>query len=261
MPGACARTSITRLNVSSARHCRLCASATKDVLQLAGYFLEENSQTQTRQACAWMLPLQAALLNHRSWSGNVRGARALHQPRRAQALSRNDGSASRAGTRLRIVTLGLCRSLGSGPRRLPPHRPQPPWTRPPLRWRPRLVCAAAVSAYERQLVSSSLARHRQQLGRRSARAAARSSQSAAPGQAALRSTGPDQRPWMPSSSTSKFSVALGERRGLHHGCHRLFREDMSAWPCHPLSSSARPSVQQGITPLSGKLMGCLGDRS
>jgi anaerobic nitric oxide reductase transcription regulator len=110
-----------------------------DVLQLAGYFLEENRSRLRLGGLRLDAAAQAALLN-RSWSGNVRELEHCISRAVLRALSRHDGSASRAGARLRIVTLGLA-DLWERARRLPPNRRQRPWSRPPRRLRPRPACA------------------------------------------------------------------------------------------------------------------------
>jgi len=129
-----------------------------DVLQLAGYFLEENRSRLRLGGLRLDAAAQAALLN-RSWPGNVRELEHCISRAVLRALSRNDGSASRAGTRLRIVTLGLAdlwerAEVPAAAQATAPMDPATPAAAPEAGLR------AAVSAYERQLVSSSLARHR-----------------------------------------------------------------------------------------------------
>ena len=129
-----------------------------DVLQLAGYFLEENRSRLRLGGLRLDAAAQAALLN-RSWPGNVRELEHCISRAVLRALSRNDGSASRAGTRLRIVTLGLADlwERAEAPAAAQATAPMDPATPAAA---PEAGLRAAVSAYERQLVSSSLARHR-----------------------------------------------------------------------------------------------------
>jgi len=129
-----------------------------DVLQLAGYFLEENRSRLRLGGLRLDTAAQAALLN-RSWPGNVRELEHCISRAVLRALSRNDGSASRAGTRLRIVTLGLADlwERVEAPAAAQATAPLDPATATAA---PEAGLRAAVSAYERQLVSSSLARHR-----------------------------------------------------------------------------------------------------
>ncbi|MEN2386184.1 MULTISPECIES: nitric oxide reductase transcriptional regulator NorR [Comamonas] len=129
-----------------------------DVLQLAGYFLEENRSRLRLGGLRLDAAAQAALLN-RSWPGNVRELEHCISRAVLRALSRNDGSASRAGTRLRIVTLGLADlwERAEAPAAAQVTAPMDPATPAAA---PEAGLRAAVSAYERQLVSSSLARHR-----------------------------------------------------------------------------------------------------
>ncbi|KGG91426.1 MULTISPECIES: nitric oxide reductase transcriptional regulator NorR [Comamonas] len=129
-----------------------------DVLQLAGYFLEENRSRLRLGGLRLDAAAQAALLN-RSWPGNVRELEHCISRAVLRALSRNDGSASRAGTRLRIVTLGLADlwERAEAPAAAQATAPMDPATPAAA---PEVGLRAAVSAYERQLVSSSLARHR-----------------------------------------------------------------------------------------------------
>lgn len=128
-----------------------------DVLQLAGYFLEENRSRLRLGGLRLDAAAQAALLN-RSWSGNVRELEHCISRAVLRALSRHDGSASRAGARLRIVTLGLA---DLWERAEAPATEQAPASMDPATptAAPEAGLRAAVSAYERQLVSSSLARH------------------------------------------------------------------------------------------------------
>jgi anaerobic nitric oxide reductase transcription regulator len=126
------------------------------MLQLAGYFLEENRSRLRLGGLRLDAAAQAALLN-RSWPGNVRELEHCISRAVLRALSRHDGSASRAGARLRIVTLGLA-DLWERAEAPAAEQAQRPWTRPPTA-APEAGLRAAVSAYERQLVSSSLARH------------------------------------------------------------------------------------------------------
>ncbi|WP_294260222.1 nitric oxide reductase transcriptional regulator NorR [uncultured Comamonas sp.] len=129
-----------------------------DVLQLAGYFLEENRSRLRLGGLRMDAAAQAALL-HRSWSGNVRELEHCISRAVLKALSRHDGSSGRSGARLRIVTLGLA-DLGE--------RTETPLTTQAAgsmdaatpAAAPEGGLRAAVSAYERQLVSASLARHR-----------------------------------------------------------------------------------------------------
>jgi anaerobic nitric oxide reductase transcription regulator len=74
-----------------------------------------------------------------------------------RALSRHDGSASRAGARLRIVTLGLA-DLWERAEAPAAEQAAASGTGHPAA-APEAGLRAAVSAYERQLVSASLARH------------------------------------------------------------------------------------------------------
>ncbi|MCO8248142.1 nitric oxide reductase transcriptional regulator NorR [Comamonas thiooxydans] len=129
-----------------------------DVLQLAGYFLEENRSRLRLGGLRLDAAAQAALLN-RSWPGNVRELEHCISRAVLRALSRNDGNASRAGTRLRIVTLGLADlwERAEAPAAAQATAPMDPATPAAA---PEAGLRAAVSAYERQLVSSSLARHR-----------------------------------------------------------------------------------------------------
>ncbi len=129
-----------------------------DVLQLAGYFLEENRSRLRLGGLRLDAAAQAALLN-RSWPGNVRELEHCISRAVLRALSRNDGSASRAGARLRIVTLGLADlwERAEAPAAAQATASMDPAT---AEVAPEAGLRAAVSAYERQLVSSSLARHR-----------------------------------------------------------------------------------------------------
>ncbi|WP_407714447.1 nitric oxide reductase transcriptional regulator NorR [Comamonas testosteroni] len=129
-----------------------------DVLQLAGYFLEENRSRLRLGGLRLDAAAQAALLN-RGWPGNVRELEHCISRAVLRALSRHDGSASRAGARLRIVTLGLAdlwerTEAPAAEQTAAPGDPATPAAAPEAGLR------AAVSAYERQLVSASLARHR-----------------------------------------------------------------------------------------------------
>jgi anaerobic nitric oxide reductase transcription regulator len=128
-----------------------------DVLQLAGYFLEENRSRLRLGGLRLDAAAQAALLN-RSWPGNVRELEHCISRAVLRALSRHDGSASRAGARLRIVTLGLADlwERAEAPAAAQATASMDPAT---AEVAPEAGLRAAVSAYERQLVSSSLARH------------------------------------------------------------------------------------------------------
>jgi anaerobic nitric oxide reductase transcription regulator len=128
-----------------------------DVLQLAGYFLEENRSRLRLGGLRLDAAAQAALLN-RSWPGNVRELEHCISRAVLRALSRHDGSASRAGARLRIVTLGLADlwERAEAPAAAQAAASMDPAT---AEVAPEAGLRAAVSAYERQLVSSSLARH------------------------------------------------------------------------------------------------------
>ena len=126
-------------------------------LQLAGYFLEENRSRLRLGGLRLDAAAQAALLN-RSWPGNVRELEHCISRAVLRALSRHDGSASRAGARLRIVTLGVA---DLWERAEAPATEQAPASMDPATptAAPEAGLRAAVSAYERQLVRSSLARH------------------------------------------------------------------------------------------------------
>jgi anaerobic nitric oxide reductase transcription regulator len=128
-----------------------------DVLQLAGYFLEENRSRLRLGGLRLDAAAQAALLN-RSWSGNVRELEHCISRAVLRALSRHDGSASRPGARLRIVTLGVA---DLWVRSEAPAAEQAAASLEPATAAaaPEGGLRAAVSAYERQLVSASLARH------------------------------------------------------------------------------------------------------
>ena len=127
-----------------------------DVLQLAGYFLEENRSRLKLGGLRLEAAAQAALLNHR-WAGNVRELEHLISRAVLKALSRNDGSSGRASSRLRIVTLGVADLWDQPEAIVATPAPQPPATQSlPA---PELGLRDAVTTYERELVNASLARH------------------------------------------------------------------------------------------------------
>lgn len=138
-----------------------------DVLLLAGYFLEENRSRLQLGGLRLDAGAQSALLTH-DWPGNVRELEHLISRAVLKALSRgNTGSApARGGSRPRIVTLGAHDLWDGGNAR-------EAGTAPALAASPALPGLAvtdlpaaapaglreAVAAYERDLVSASLARH------------------------------------------------------------------------------------------------------
>ena len=127
-----------------------------DVLQLAGYFLEENRSRLKLGGLRLEAAAQAALLTHR-WAGNVRELEHLISRAVLKALSRNDGSSGRASSRLRIVTLGVADLWDQPEAMVATPAPQPPATQSlPA---PELGLRDAVTTYERELVNASLARH------------------------------------------------------------------------------------------------------
>lgn len=138
-----------------------------DVLLLAGYFLEENRSRLQLGGLRLDAGAQSALLTH-DWPGNVRELEHLISRAVLKALSRGSaGSApARGGSRPRIVTLGAHDLWDGGNAR-------EAGTAPALAASPALPGLAvtdlpaaapaglreAVAAYERDLVSASLARH------------------------------------------------------------------------------------------------------
>jgi hypothetical protein len=177
-----------------------------DVLQLAGYFLEENRSRLRLGGLRLDAAAQAALLN-RSWPGNVRELEHCISRAVLRALSRHDGSASRAGARLRIVTLGLA---DLWERAEAPAAEQAAASMDPAtaRLRPRPACAPPSAPMNASWSAPAWP------ATRAAGPPQRASCSSivpicSAWPSGWRSTGLDQRPWMPSSSTSKFSVALG----------------------------------------------------
>lgn len=138
-----------------------------DVLLLAGYFLEENRSRLQLGGLRLDAGAQSALLTH-DWPGNVRELEHLISRAVLKALSRgNAGSApARGGSRPRIVTLGAhdlwdggnAREAGTAPA-VAASPAQPGLAVTDLPAAAPAGLREAVAAYERDLVSTSLARH------------------------------------------------------------------------------------------------------
>ncbi|HEY1996841.1 nitric oxide reductase transcriptional regulator NorR [Paraburkholderia sp.] len=120
----------------------------RDVLLLAGFFLEENRSRLGLLSMRLAADAQAALLSY-GWPGNVRELEHLIGRSALKALAANR-------ERRRILTLsaadfalsGVTPAQGDGLQTLAPENPQPDFR-------------SAVTAFERTLVSDTLARHNQ----------------------------------------------------------------------------------------------------
>ena len=139
-----------------------------DVLLLAGYFLEENRSRLQLGGLRLDAAAQSALLTH-DWTGNVRELEHLISRAVLKALSRGSaGSApARSGSRPRIVTLGTDDLWDGGARQagaaaavaVPAALPGAAAANLPALPVPPAGLRETVAAYERDLVSASLARH------------------------------------------------------------------------------------------------------
>ncbi|MBF5005559.1 nitric oxide reductase transcriptional regulator NorR [Diaphorobacter caeni] len=130
-----------------------------DVLQLAGFFLEENRSRLALGGLRLDADAQAALLQQ-DWPGNVRELEHLLSRAVLKALSRAPESGGRSTRRARIVTLRR-QDLGPGPglaqRSAGDASAVPlPSDAEPM---PAMGLRSAVENYERQLIAQSLARN------------------------------------------------------------------------------------------------------
>ncbi|WP_353235624.1 nitric oxide reductase transcriptional regulator NorR [Diaphorobacter ruginosibacter] len=132
-----------------------------DVLQIAGYFLEENRSRLGLGGLRLDADAQAALLTH-GWPGNVRELEHLVSRAVLKALSRAPGGGgSRHAHRPRILTLGVHDLWAELPARpeLAPFRALPALSPRSLHGEEQRGLRIAVENYERHLISQSLARN------------------------------------------------------------------------------------------------------
>ncbi|QIL82188.1 nitric oxide reductase transcriptional regulator NorR [Diaphorobacter sp. HDW4A] len=131
-----------------------------DVLQLAGFFLEENRSRLALGGLRLDVDAQAALLQH-DWPGNVRELEHLLSRAVLKALSRASESGNRNAYRARIVTLRR-QDLGDGMQQRAVASADAALAAPVQtdeEHAPVTGLRSAVEHYERQLIAQSLARN------------------------------------------------------------------------------------------------------